>query len=110
MLWYALLIAALAAGAPLRPEDIAAPTVYGAYTRNGTLELATGGSVAYAEGEVAWPAPLEVASRLTVLPGLVAGAEVEAILAALDGVEMDTEPDSVDGMPSHEMHVSAATK
>ena len=54
-----------------------------------------------------WPAPIDRTSHLTVLPSLVTLAEVEAILRiiASHGVGFDADPDTVDGMATHEIWV-----
>ena len=62
------------------------------------------------EAAIQWPLPLNVTSRFEVLPGLATAEEVSAILDVLMGSDIawDEEPDSVDGMTSHEIFIHSA--
>ena len=62
-----------------------------------------------AEGAVIWPPPLEAQSRFAVLPGVAKAGEISSILSLLNEAEIsmpfDADPDTVDGMTSHEIFV-----
>ena len=100
--------AAAASFSPLRPELVPPTPVFNAWPAapNGSVTLA-GRSQEVAEGAVMWDPPLNVTARFAVLPAVVTPAEVAAILALVRGTELefDADPDTVDGMATHEIFV-----
>jgi hypothetical protein len=79
---------------------------------NGTLSVALGDgggevvSQVVARGVVRWPGPDTLPpSRFTVLPSALSTSEAADIVAALDGVALDSDPDSVDALPTHEFYL-----
>ena len=63
-----------------------------------------------AAGTVVYPRPIDAkhATPIYVLPGVLPRASVASVLAMLtrrDGPAWDTDPDSIDGMTSDEMHL-----
>ena len=91
------------------PTDVLEPKIFTSWKRHRTTNL-RGVELAYSEGEVAWRPPIEVVSNLTLLPAIIGKAEISQMIALVDGLDLDTDPDSVDGMPSHEIMLSAQTK
>lgn len=94
---------------PLTPNDVSRQTVFTAFVRNGSVEL-PGGTQGVAHGEMRWPSSMGTVSHFDVLPGVVRPGEVAQILELVSAsneerLPFDTDPDSVDGMASHEMFV-----
>ena len=103
----------------LRPENLPSMPIFKDFVGNTSVEHPTLSTQIVAKGEVRWPSALgNFVSNFDVLPGLMVPEEVRRVLELMnvssgeaDGVlEFDTDPDSVDGMVSHEMFVYTATK
>jgi TPR repeat protein len=103
MAWAAPVCAAGMAGR-LRPDDVSDLGLYSDWSSNTTVTLTTGARVRVAEGEIAHRG-VEGSSRFALLPQIVTRAEVAAILALANdsALEFDDDPDTVDGMSTHEM-------
>lgn len=89
----------------LTPESIPPASIFGDLT-NDTIELG-GVRQEVAFGEVRWNPPINASSPFWVLPAVVRRDEVDAILSLLQGTELafDADPDTVDGMATHEIFV-----
>ena len=86
---------------PFRPSELSPPERY---------PLPNGRALNRSTGAIVWPAPLSHASEFTMLHGLATRKEVGKIRALLaraeeEGLQLDTDPDTVDGMLSHEIFV-----
>jgi hypothetical protein len=94
-----------AAGASALPELFA----WHASPANTTTQLRSGASQLVADGELQWPVRNiggEWASaRFSYLPGLVTKEEARELLSLLRESEFDTDPDTVDGMSTHELYL-----
>ena len=112
--------------AALRPADVSPVPLYDGPLHNTTMPIsASGQEVFVSTGAMQWPAHLGLtSSAFHVLPSLVTEAEVREIRSLVEGVDrhsksagaggatssreqvsFDTDPDSVDGMASHELFV-----
>jgi len=89
----------------LTPESILPAPIFRDFA-NDTIELG-GVKQAVAFGEVLWKPPMNASSPFWVLPAVVRPDEVDSILALLKGTDLafDTDPDTVDGMATHEIFV-----
>jgi hypothetical protein len=96
----------------LRPSDVLVPTLFTSWLRNRTATLPGGAELTFREAVVPWPAPVQHQSALALVPGLLRRSEVAAILALVNdtALPLDTDPDSVDGMPSHEFFMNSKGK
>ena len=95
----------------LRPSDIPPAPVFSSWESNYTVDLPTGVSVAVAEGVLNGPGGRP--ARFAVLPGVVQRDEVAAILELVNSSTtptFDADPDSVDGLPTHEFFVEDVHK
>lgn len=84
--------------------------VFSAFHSNVTVSLPGGRTQPVARGTMTWPPPLQrVSSDFAVLQSVLSAAEVATLLGALtDGsIAFDGDPDSVDGMVSHEIFLSS---
>ena len=92
--------------APLRPSDVPALPLYTSFS-NSTVSLPGGGALTVAEGALVWPSSINATSHFAVLPGVVSADDVVTIRRLVDDatVDFDVDPDSVDGMTSHEIFV-----
>jgi hypothetical protein len=98
----------------LRAADLPAIPVFSAWT-NSTLTLgntpdSTTRQLDVAAGAIVYPPPLDpsYATPLYVLPGVLSREAVATVLALLTrrgGPAWDTDPDSIDGMTSDELHL-----
>jgi len=93
---------------PLRPADVPPVKRFSSFTQNSTVELPGAAAQPVSTGEIVWPPPMDLVSKLHVLPAVVRPEEVEAIrdLVGNTPLAFDSDPDTVDGMMSHEMFVS----
>ena len=92
----------------LRPEELPEQPVFRAWQGESNRSIELGGrSQAVAEGEIRWERPLNATARFVVLPAVVRPHEVAAILALVNGTRLhfDADPDTVDGMATHEIFV-----
>ena len=90
----------------LRPHDLPEIANYDEWTSN-TSVLVGGRRFRVARGDMAHLG-VSGSSRFYVLPALVTREEVQSILALVNGSDapvFDADPDSVDGMVSHEIFV-----
>lgn len=107
-------------GGALTPERIPPTPVFDAWDEvNTSVPLGSGGvdSVAtweqpVARGEVKWKTPHNASSIFAVLPGVLKDEETDAILALVRDTELrfDEDPDTVDGMATHEIFVEDRTQ
>ena len=93
---------------PLRPADVPPVKRFSSFTQNSTVELPGAAAQPVSTGEIVWPPPMDLVPKLHVLPAVVRPEEVEAIrdLVGNTPLAFDSDPDTVDGMMSHEMFVS----
>ena len=75
------------------------------FASNTTVQV---GSIQYttAEGQLQWDQ--HYASRFAVVPALVSQLEANALVNQLTDVELDQDPDSVDGEPTFEFYLEHA--
>jgi len=94
----------------LRPADIPPLPLFDAW-QNSTVTLPDGTQLRVAEGELTYPQPMppEYRSSLSALPAVLAPDEVAATLALVNQTSLafDVDPDSIDGMSSHELYLSS---
>ena len=92
----------------LRPRDLASIPVFSSW-RNRTVVLPSGEALAVADGELAYPEPLPSCyrSHFAALPKVLSADDVEAILSVVNRTDLtfDVDPDSIDGMASHEFYL-----
>ena len=92
----------------LRPHHLPEIPNFEEWTSNTSVPLVGGDQVVHvARGDMAHLG-VSGSSRFYVLPALVSREEVQSILALVNGSDapvLDADPDSVDGMTSHEIFV-----
>jgi hypothetical protein len=97
----------------LRPCHIPDVEIFSAWLEpNETVKLSSAEQVV-ATGEFTWADHMNTTSQLDVLPGVVQPSEVDAILELIyshnqnsdEETTFDTDPDTVDGMSTHEIFV-----
>ena len=92
----------------LRPHHLPEIPNFEEWTSNTSVPLVGGDQVVHvARGDMAHLG-VSRSSRFYVLPALVSREEVQSILALVNGSDapvLDADPDSVDGMTSHEIFV-----
>mmetsp|Transcript_26649 Transcript_26649/g.41803 ORF Transcript_26649/g.41803 Transcript_26649/m.41803 type:complete len:575 (-) Transcript_26649:95-1819(-) len=102
---------------PLRPSDLPQPVVFSAFESNRTVTLkANGVQQAVAEGNVqqinkGLREDTDGMVNFAVLPSVVNRADIQNVLSRLESFEKynqyDDDPDSVDGMTSHEIFINS---
>ena len=102
---------------PLRPSNLPQPVVFSAFESNQTVTLAVNGvQQVVAEGKVhqinkSLRDETDSMVKFAVLPSVVNRADIQNVLDLLQIFEnfneYDDDPDSVDGMTSHEIFVSS---
>jgi hypothetical protein len=70
-----------------------------------TTVVLPSGVHALAEGRVTYEPPVNATASFAVLPALVSAHEVASILSLAKAGGVDADPDTVDAMPTFEMHV-----
>jgi len=95
---------------PLKPSDIPGPVVFSAFDKNETILLPGGYHQELRQGKVSQVNSIENPDLnlvdFAVLPSAINRTDVEEILSLLRQYnDWDDDPDTVDGMTSHEMFV-----
>lgn len=96
-------------GRSLRPSDLPEPIVFTSFEKNTTVTLPNGMQQAISLGKVAQTNNVgdnqsDVLSNFAVLPQAVDRSSIDKVLNLLRGYQdWDDDPDTVDGMTSHEM-------
>lgn len=84
------------------------PVYERASARNYSFVNVVGGTQAASEGRVHWSGgdlPSGASATFTFLPGLMDVATAGRVLAEATELPLDVRPDSVDGLPAHELYV-----
>ena len=88
----------------LRPDDLPGPQLFAGWTRNGTVALPGNAQQPVAHGTIDQPGN-HAASAFSVLPQVMDRATAGKVLALMRTVgldRLDSDPDTVDGMPTYE--------
>jgi hypothetical protein len=103
-------VVALAAATTTPPLDLSAPPPPRAFPTFTSYSNASGAAGEWAgvvaEGALTWPnLPAAAPAAFAVLPALLSPPEVAALLRAVRDEPLDTDADSVDALPTHELYL-----
>ena len=98
----------------LRPSDLPKRSIFRDFHTNGTMQLSSGVTVNYADGQVVQINKVEqnshstVNANVSIIQSALTRAAVDEMLTMLRAYQtLDEDPDTVDGMPSYEIFIDS---